>query len=89
MGAKKVILELDSLAAVQSINGPTICNSRHAAIIQNIHLLHSRNWQVIVRHCYREANRVANLLAHMGHCNPLGGSLPQPLASYCSECLSR
>ncbi|CAN1158451.1 hypothetical protein LINPERHAP2_LOCUS22149, partial [Linum perenne] len=29
LGARKVILELDSLVVVQSINGPALCNARH------------------------------------------------------------
>ncbi|CAN1175599.1 hypothetical protein LINPERHAP2_LOCUS32034 [Linum perenne] len=33
----------------------------------------------MVRHCYKETNRVADLLAHLGHCNPLGVHLPATL----------
>ncbi|CAN1848778.1 Putative ribonuclease H protein At1g65750 [Linum perenne] len=85
LGAKKVILELDSRAAVLAIDDKSSWDSRHGPILLRIHHLRSRDWQVIVRHCYREANRVADLLAHLGHCNTLGvhllDFLPPPVRS--------
>ncbi|CAN1130192.1 hypothetical protein LINPERPRIM_LOCUS13082 [Linum perenne] len=59
LGAKKVILELDSLAGVLSIQESTTWDSRHGPILQQIQLLRSRDWQVVVQHCYMEANSVA------------------------------
>ncbi|CAN1824868.1 Putative ribonuclease H protein At1g65750 [Linum perenne] len=91
LGAKKVILELDSLAAVLSIQEPSTWDSRHGPTLLQIQLLRSRDWQVVVQHCYREANRVADLLAHLGHSNSLGThpivSWPSNIRSACfSDC---
>ncbi|CAN1126018.1 Putative ribonuclease H protein At1g65750 [Linum perenne] len=91
LGAKKVILELDSLAAVLSIQEPSTWDSRHGPTLRQIQLLRSRDWQVVVQHCYREDNRVADLLAHSGHCNSLGThsivSWPSNIRSACfSDC---
>ncbi|CAN1122620.1 Putative ribonuclease H protein At1g65750 [Linum perenne] len=72
LGAKKVLLELDSLAVVQAIEEGLAWDTRHGPTLCQIRHLRNRDWQVNVRHCYREANRVADLLAHFGHCKPLG-----------------
>ncbi|CAN1814657.1 hypothetical protein LINPERHAP1_LOCUS27191 [Linum perenne] len=39
---------------------------------QPINRVLNRNLQVNVQHIYREANRVADLLAHLSHCKLLG-----------------
>ncbi|CAN1171712.1 hypothetical protein LINPERHAP2_LOCUS29731, partial [Linum perenne] len=55
----------------------------HGPILHQIHLLRSQDWQVSIRHCYREANQVVDLLAHLGHRQMLGVhplfSLPPPV----------
>ncbi|CAN1266550.1 Putative ribonuclease H protein At1g65750 [Linum perenne] len=51
LGFKKIILHMDSLAAVNAILGPPSDD---------------------LRHVYREANQVADLLAHLDHSKPLG-----------------
>ncbi|CAN1174969.1 Putative ribonuclease H protein At1g65750, partial [Linum perenne] len=76
LGFRKVILELDSLAAILSIEGPPVFDSRHGPIVHHIQQLRCREWQVVVRHCYREANRVADLFAHLGHSQELGIHFP-------------
>ncbi|CAN1327468.1 Putative ribonuclease H protein At1g65750 [Linum perenne] len=91
LGAKKVILEFDSLAAVLSIQEPSEWDTRHGPTLRQIQLLQSRDWQVVVQHCYREANRAADLLAHAGHSSPLGThpivSWPSNIRSACfSDC---
>ncbi|CAN1855901.1 Putative ribonuclease H protein At1g65750 [Linum perenne] len=48
LGAKKVILELDSLAAVLSIQEPSEWDTRHGPTLRQIQLLRSRDWQVVV-----------------------------------------
>ncbi|CAN1130942.1 Putative ribonuclease H protein At1g65750 [Linum perenne] len=92
LGIKKVILELDSLSAVLSIEGTTVADSRHGPIIHQIRQLRSREWQVVVRHCFREANRVADLIADCGHSQVLGTHLYDvyPLnirSAFLSDCI--
>ncbi|CAN1779029.1 Putative ribonuclease H protein At1g65750 [Linum perenne] len=82
LGAKKVILELDSLAAVLSIQELSAWDTRHGLTLRQIQLLRSRDWQAVVQHCYREANRAADLLAHLGHSFSLG---THPIVSWSSN----
>ncbi|CAN1762528.1 Putative ribonuclease H protein At1g65750 [Linum perenne] len=72
LGARKVILQLDSLAAVNAILGPPTEDLRHSHTLLGIDGLRQRDWQVSVHHVFREANQVADLLAHLGHSKPLG-----------------
>ncbi|CAN1768488.1 Putative ribonuclease H protein At1g65750, partial [Linum perenne] len=72
MGAKKVILQLDSFVAVNSINGASADDMRHSHTLNDIIKIQQRDWQVTIEHVYREANRVADMLAHLGHSKPLG-----------------
>ncbi|CAN1138923.1 hypothetical protein LINPERPRIM_LOCUS24364 [Linum perenne] len=88
LGFRKVILELDSLAAVISIEGPPVVDSRHGPIVHHIQQLRCRKWQVVVLHCYREANRAADLFAHFGHSRELGTHFPAFISSEYSECFA-
>ncbi|CAN1748078.1 Putative ribonuclease H protein At1g65750 [Linum perenne] len=72
LGVRKVILELDSSAALASILGSDSEDTRHGHIIQQICMLRDRQWQVKIQHTYRETNQVADLLAHLGHTQPFG-----------------
>ncbi|CAN1811102.1 hypothetical protein LINPERHAP1_LOCUS26131, partial [Linum perenne] len=69
LGIKKVILELE---VVSSIEGASTEDSRHGLIVHQIQQLRSWEWQVVVRHFYREANQVVGLFAHFGHSKALG-----------------
>ncbi|CAN1751084.1 Putative ribonuclease H protein At1g65750 [Linum perenne] len=66
-GARKIHLQLDSIAAVLAIQNNSSDESRHSHIIHQIRRLLERNWTVEIYHIYRERNRVADLLAHHGH----------------------
>ncbi|CAN1824010.1 Putative ribonuclease H protein At1g65750 [Linum perenne] len=72
LGINKVILQLDSLAAVNAIMGAPADDMRHSHTLGEISRLRQRDWQISVQHVFREANRVADLLAHLGHGKPLG-----------------
>ncbi|CAN1846368.1 Putative ribonuclease H protein At1g65750 [Linum perenne] len=67
IGARKVHLQVDSLATVHAITGQSSDDSRHSHIIQQIHRILERSWSVEIHHIFREKNRVADILAHFGH----------------------
>ncbi|CAN1178843.1 hypothetical protein LINPERPRIM_LOCUS36957 [Linum perenne] len=67
LGLRKVQLQMESLAAVDAINGETAENLRHERTLHNIEELRRRNWETSVSHIFREGNAVADLLAHHGH----------------------
>ncbi|CAN1254274.1 hypothetical protein LINPERPRIM_LOCUS8593 [Linum perenne] len=56
LGARKVILQLDSLIVVIALEGRPVQDSRHSPITTQIHQLRNRNWQTNVIHVFREAN---------------------------------
>ncbi|CAN1815404.1 Putative ribonuclease H protein At1g65750 [Linum perenne] len=67
LGCRRVNLQLDSKAAVDAIVCDAISMGRHSRILQRIHELRDREWDVCFTHNFREGNRVADLLAHQGH----------------------
>ncbi|CAN1144094.1 Putative ribonuclease H protein At1g65750 [Linum perenne] len=72
IGARKVNIQLDSVAAISSIQGNPELDGRHNHTLNRIRELRQRNWVVTFTHTYREGNRVADLLAHLGHSLALG-----------------
>ncbi|CAN1160263.1 hypothetical protein LINPERPRIM_LOCUS21790 [Linum perenne] len=44
LGFKKIFLQMDSLAAVNSIQGPSIDDMRHSNTIDGINNLRQRDW---------------------------------------------
>ncbi|CAN1146986.1 Putative ribonuclease H protein At1g65750 [Linum perenne] len=71
-GARKVNLQMDSLAAIASIRGNPNHDGRHNHTLRRIQDLRNQDWVVEFTHIYREGNRVADLLAHHGHSLALG-----------------
>ncbi|CAN1122461.1 Putative ribonuclease H protein At1g65750 [Linum perenne] len=67
MGFRRVHLQLDSKAVVNTICGDIDEDSRHSQTIRSIHRWINRDWEIHVSHVFREANKVADLLAHFGH----------------------
>ncbi|CAN1165568.1 Putative ribonuclease H protein At1g65750 [Linum perenne] len=72
LGVKKAILYMDSLAAISSISQSGAADTRHGPVISHIRGLLSRQWEVEIRHTYRETNKAADLLANLGHSLDLG-----------------
>jgi len=66
-GFKKLIMNVDSIIIVGLLKGSMMCNACHSSIIQRCKgLLASTNWEVMVSHCFREVNQVANVLTNKG-----------------------
>ncbi|CAN1799960.1 Putative ribonuclease H protein At1g65750 [Linum perenne] len=72
IGARKVNIQLDSLAAIAAIQGEPDSDGRYSQTLHHIQRMCRRNWRVEFTHTYREGNRVADLLAHLGHSLALG-----------------
>ncbi|CAN1176722.1 Putative ribonuclease H protein At1g65750 [Linum perenne] len=75
MGFRKVNIQIDSLAAIAAIKNTSDTDGRHSLICQQIQELCHRQWTVVLTHTYREGNRVADLLAHLGHSLAFGRHL--------------
>ncbi|CAN1170985.1 Putative ribonuclease H protein At1g65750, partial [Linum perenne] len=75
LGFKKVHLQMDSKSAISNICGKIEDDSRHWQTIKSIHDWLDMDWEVQVYHVFREANRVADLLAHHGHSLDFGISV--------------
>lgn len=66
-GHRRILLEVDSKVVVQLLIGTTIPNSSSFHIIRQCKSMIKREgWEVLVQHCYREANRAADWLANFG-----------------------
>ncbi|CAN1269225.1 Putative ribonuclease H protein At1g65750 [Linum perenne] len=75
LGFRRVHLQLDSISAVHAICSDIDEDSRHSQTIRSIQERLKKDWVVHISHIYREANKVADLLAHHGHCLDFGISV--------------
>ncbi|KAJ9152525.1 hypothetical protein P3X46_026085 [Hevea brasiliensis] len=64
-GYRKVEVDMDSLATIHLILGSLAANAHYSFLLVQIHGLLKWSWQVALSHCYREANRVADVLANL------------------------
>ncbi|CAN1848413.1 Putative ribonuclease H protein At1g65750 [Linum perenne] len=92
LGFRRVNLQLDSLAAIAAIKGCPDSDSRHGHTTAQVRELCNRHWVVNITHTYREGNRVADLLAHLGHSLAFGSHLitdcnPDIRMALLSDCL--
>ncbi|KAK0586151.1 hypothetical protein LWI29_001876 [Acer saccharum] len=71
-GFKKVVVESDSQIAVGLLTNSTHACHPLFSIIQSCKGLMSNKWCCIIRHVYREGNRVADGIAKLGHSLGLG-----------------
>lgn len=62
----KVELRLDVAAIVKCLNGANNGSERGLQLVRKIQSLILGNWSARIRHVYRKANRVADMLANMG-----------------------
>ncbi|CAN1816508.1 Putative ribonuclease H protein At1g65750 [Linum perenne] len=87
LGFRKIHLQMDSLAAVDAILADADIDRRHCSLIRSIQEWCSRDWEVHISHVFREANRVADLLAHLGHRLPLDTHLNCPVSADIERCI--
>ena len=66
-GVRKIIVEADSLDTVRLISNDTNTNHPLFSLIQSCKHIMDAEWNCIVKHVFREGNKLANGLAHMGH----------------------
>ncbi|CAN1181552.1 Putative ribonuclease H protein At1g65750 [Linum perenne] len=71
-GFRKIALQLDSRAAVAILSQGEAPTHQLATEVLAFRELRSRDWQVEIRHVYREANKAADFLASQGHMFPFG-----------------
>ncbi|CAN1743580.1 Putative ribonuclease H protein At1g65750 [Linum perenne] len=72
LGYRKILVYMDSEAAINLLQGDDHPNHHHAAEVSQFRGLCNREWEVSLKHAYREANKAADHLANRGHSLPLG-----------------
>ncbi|CAN1788430.1 Putative ribonuclease H protein At1g65750 [Linum perenne] len=92
LGLRKFQIQLDSKAAIDAINNNLDSSGRHNQTLHRIRELCNRNWDVHLTHTFREGNRVADLLAHLGHslafgCHHLAECNPEIWLALLSDCI--
>ncbi|KAL5776524.1 hypothetical protein ACOSP7_009450 [Xanthoceras sorbifolium] len=71
-GFRNVVLESDSTTAVELISKKLSVNHPCFSIVRSCNLLIKGDWRCVVTHVYREANKVADSIASLGHSMGVG-----------------
>ncbi|CAN1833322.1 Putative ribonuclease H protein At1g65750 [Linum perenne] len=71
-GYRRVVLQLDSQAAITLLNSDEGLYNQHGLEIENFRELRGRDWMVVTKHTYREGNHAADYLASIGYDYPFG-----------------
>ncbi|CAN1747579.1 Putative ribonuclease H protein At1g65750 [Linum perenne] len=71
-GLKKVELQVDALTILNLVEAECDPRHQHAMKFMEIRDLLRRDWEIRIRHVYREGNRAADFLAGIGFQFPLG-----------------
>ncbi|CAI0459471.1 unnamed protein product [Linum tenue] len=66
-GYRRVELQLDSQTAITLLQDTGSHSHQHASLTLAFQSLLRREWEVRITHIYREANFLADCLAHKGH----------------------
>ncbi|CAL1356332.1 unnamed protein product [Linum trigynum] len=69
---------MDSTAAVHLLSTTSPSNHQHASLVLAFRELQQRDWEIRITHIYREANFLADSLAHRGHILPIGSHVICP-----------
>ncbi|CAN1336488.1 Putative ribonuclease H protein At1g65750, partial [Linum perenne] len=78
LGLTKVELQVDSSAIVQLVEEEGEPRHQHAMEVLEFRDLFARDWDVRLRHVYREANHVADFLACIGLSYSIGCHIVPP-----------
>ncbi|CAN1146711.1 hypothetical protein LINPERPRIM_LOCUS20589 [Linum perenne] len=65
-------MQIDSIWEVKLLSMTTYLDCQHATIVCQYRRLLERNWNVTLKHIYREANHFVDVLANRGHGTDLG-----------------
>ncbi|CAN1762608.1 Putative ribonuclease H protein At1g65750, partial [Linum perenne] len=71
-GHRKVILRMDSTAAISLLSREEEFTHQHGMEAIQFQDLCQKDWEVIVKHTYREGNHASNYLASIGYDYPIG-----------------
>ncbi|KAF7815419.1 ribonuclease H [Senna tora] len=66
-GSRKLEVEMDSLVVCGMVQGTTVETHPCFPMLNRIHNLLRRDWEVVFRHSYREGNRATDAMASLGH----------------------
>ncbi|CAN1265847.1 Putative ribonuclease H protein At1g65750 [Linum perenne] len=71
-GYRRVVLQLDSQAAITLLTSDEGLYNQHGLEIETFRELRGRDWMVVTKHIYREGNHAADYLASIGYDYPFG-----------------
>ncbi|CAN1830976.1 Putative ribonuclease H protein At1g65750 [Linum perenne] len=71
-GFRRVVLLLDSKAAISLLNGSQGTAHQHGMEVLQFRELLDRDWTIQIKHTYREGNHAADFLASIGYDYPFG-----------------
>ncbi|CAN1164598.1 Putative ribonuclease H protein At1g65750 [Linum perenne] len=71
-GYMKVLLQLDSKAAISLLTETRDTSHQHGMEVLQFRELCDRDWIIKTKHTYREGNHAVDLLASLGYGYPLG-----------------
>ncbi|CAN1182674.1 Putative ribonuclease H protein At1g65750, partial [Linum perenne] len=71
-GYRKVELQVDSMTVVELVKNDEISTHQHTLDVLDLQELLRRDWEVNIRHVFKEGNRAADFLADTGFRFPLG-----------------
>ncbi|KAK8601796.1 hypothetical protein V6N12_051621 [Hibiscus sabdariffa] len=74
LGYRKIEVELDSLTVVRIIHGKVSVGA-HSNLINHVHEILRRDWEITFTHIFREANTIADELAKMDTSGHVGGCI--------------
>ncbi|CAN1134070.1 hypothetical protein LINPERPRIM_LOCUS16317 [Linum perenne] len=66
-GYRKVLLQLDSHAAITLLSNEDYARHQHALETASFTELRDRDWELVIRHTYRGGNRAADYLVGIGY----------------------
>jgi ribonuclease HI len=72
LGYKKVDVQMDSTIIVQTINNYSVANASGWGLTRKIRFFLILDWNVKIKHIYREANRGADMLTNIGCFHGIG-----------------
>ncbi|GLT98230.1 hypothetical protein SLE2022_204510 [Rubroshorea leprosula] len=84
-----LVVEMDSLSAVQVIEGSKEQDSLAAVLVEDIHRLRGGFIALSIQHTLREGNRAADFMVEIGHNLPTGTTVfdspPPSLITFLEE----